>query len=127
MTELFSDLEDDLDMEDDIPPPAPSSFSPPNRQGSLLVTLLDQNPYSLWGLPKLATRPPDFCPGTRDRQPRYKLTRSFEFKPEVYEGYGHRRTLGFKKGVSKDGNQEIIGRKGGARTWEFVRREQDEE
>lgn len=94
-------------------------FNPPTRQGSILITLLDQAPYSLWGVKSLATRPPPLCPGTTAPQPKYTLVRSFEFHPDVYEGYAHRRTLGFKAGVSKASNEEITGRKGSARTWEF--------
>jgi len=105
----------------DISNPAPTSFTPPNRRGTVLFTLLDQPPYSLWNLPSLAKRPPHLCPGTNLLQPRYKLIRSFEFNPEVYSGYTHRRTLGFKEGLSKGANEEILGRKGRARTWEFAR------
>jgi 25S rRNA (uracil2634-N3)-methyltransferase len=47
--------------------------------------------------------------------------RSWEFDPALYPGYAHRRTIGFKDGVSKKGNEEIVGRKGMARTWEFER------
>jgi len=111
----------------DILNPAPSSFTPPNRRGTVLFTLLDQNPYTLWNLPSLAKRPPQVCPGTNLAQPRYKLIRSFEFNPEVYTGYTHRRTLGFKEGLSKGANEEIMGRKGKARTWEFARWEGEEE
>jgi len=118
-------------LEDDETP-IPSTFNPPNRQGTLLITLLNQNPYTLWNLPKLATKPPPPPPShsltQREKsQPRYKLLRSFEFRPEVYEGYAHRRTLGFKEGLSKGENEEIKGRKGSARTWEFVGVEAEEE
>ena len=119
-----ADLEGVSDLEDDLYAnitPVPSSFTPPIRQGTVLITLLDQNPYSLWNLPKLATKPPPTCPGTRLPQPKYTLLRSFEFRPEVYEGYAHRRTIGFKEGVSRDDNKEITGRQGKARTWEFAR------
>lgn len=127
-----SDLEDDPDAEeaDGLPSrpktPAPTSFTPPNRTGSILITLLDQPPYTLWALPKLAKSPPEFCPGTRLPQPRFTLLRSFAFVPAVYDGYSHRRTIGFKDGVSKGQNEEITGRRGGARTWEFCRREEDD-
>jgi hypothetical protein len=95
----------------------------PNTAGTILVTLLSQPPYTHWALPKLATKPPPLCPGTRLPQPRYTLLRSFKFYPEVYEGYAHRRTIGWKEGLSKSRNEEIVGRKGEARTWEFGRRE----
>lgn len=97
-----------------------TTFTPPSKPGTLLFTLLDQAPYSLWSLRALAIRPPHLCPGTKLPQPKYKLLRSFRFNPETYPGYAHRRTLGFKEGVSKSGNEEILGRKGEARTWEFA-------
>lgn len=109
------------DVEDEYAYTPPTVFTPPKKEGTILITLLDQNPYSLWNLPKLATKPPATTPGTQSPQPRYKLLRSFEFSPEVYEGYTHRRTIGFKDGVSKSKNEEILGRKGKARTWEFMR------
>lgn len=105
---------------------APSSFTTPNRQGSFLITLLSQPPYSLWDIKGLATRPPPVCPGTREAQPRYTLKRSFEFVPAVWPGYAHRRTIGWREGLSKDDNEEIVGRIGKARTWEFVLREEEE-
>lgn len=115
-----------LELNDDVEPievetlfmPRSTEFLRPEREGTLLITLLNQPPYTLWDLPHLATRPPPFCPGTRLPQPRYRLLRSFEFRPEVYEGYEHRRTIGFKEGFSKVRNEEILGRKGKARTWE---------
>ncbi|OCF34229.1 hypothetical protein I317_02439 [Kwoniella heveanensis CBS 569] len=98
-------------------------FTPPKRQGSILLTLLSCPPYTLWTVPKLATKPPHLCPGTHLPQPKYDLARSFEFVPALYEGYEHRRTIGWKDGKSKGANEEILGRKGKARTWEFVRAE----
>jgi 25S rRNA (uracil2634-N3)-methyltransferase len=100
--------------------PNTNTFTPPKKPGTLLITLLDQAPYSLWSLRALAIRPPHVCPGTKLPQPKYKLIRSFRFDPATYPGYAHRRTLGFKEGVSKSGNEEILGRKGEARTWEFA-------
>lgn len=124
--EDFGGFDDD---EDDMPKTkgyAPSSFTTPNRQGSFLITLLSQPPYSLWDIKGLATRPPPVCPGTREAQPRYTLKRSFEFVPAVWPGYAHRRTIGWREGLSKDDNEEIVGRIGKARTWEFVLREEAE-
>ncbi|WVQ94879.1 hypothetical protein IAU59_001963 [Kwoniella sp. CBS 9459] len=102
-------------------------FTPPKKQGSILLTLLSCPPYTLWTVPKLATRPPHLCPGTHHVQPKYELARSFEFVPSLYEGYEHRRTIGWKDGKSKGANEEILGRKGKARTWEFVRAPPDAE
>ena len=117
----------------------------PDRQGTILVTLLDQPPYTLWNLPKLATKPPPTTPtetylpsapaskgkskpkahghGVIKAQPRYILLRSFAFEPELWDGYAHRRTIGFKEGLSMAQNEEIVGRKGRARTWEFAARD----
>ena len=102
------------------------SSDPPKVQGTILITLLNQPPYTLWNLPKLATHPPPLCPGTDLPQSRYTLLRSFRFHPDLYEGYEHRRTIGWKDGVSKGGNAEIKGRKGEARTWEFALRPQED-
>jgi len=106
---------------------APASFTPPNREGTLLVTLLDQNPYTLWDIKGLATRPPPLCPGTKVAQPKYRLLRSFEFVPAAYPGYAHRRTIGWREGKSFANNEEIVGRKGRARTWEFALRDDEVE
>lgn len=123
----FGGLDDDDDEDEGTRPKhyAPSSFTTPNRQGTILFTLLSQPPYSLWGIKGLATRPPPVCPGTRDPQPRYTLKRSFEFVPAVWPGYAHRRTIGWREGLSKDDNEEILGRIGKARTWEFAVREEE--
>jgi 25S rRNA (uracil2634-N3)-methyltransferase len=107
--------------------PVPASFSPPNKEGSLLITLLDQNPYALWGAKALATHPPVLCPGTKLAQPTYRLLRSFEFVPQAYPGYAHRRTIGWREGKSFSNNEEILGRKGRARTWEFALKEEEED
>lgn len=120
-----SDIEDEEDEDEDEDDLKPKGFTPtlnpPERQGSILITLLNQAPYTLWSLPQLAQRPPPHCPGTRLQQPRYQLERSFKFHPDLYPGYAHRRTIGWKEGKSKSDNEEIVGRQGEARTWEFVK------
>ena len=121
---------DDLDPEDNTTFGAQDSdkpFSPPKKQGTILITLLNQPPYTLWSLPRLGTRPPPLCPGTNLPQPKYELLRSFVFDPAIWAGYEHRRTLGFKEGVSKGWNEEILGRKGEARTWEFALTQTEED
>ena len=40
-------------------------------------------------------------------QPNYIILRSFEFSPADYEGYEHRRTVGFKDGVSSGKNEDL--------------------
>ncbi|GAB1525635.1 hypothetical protein RhiTH_008798 [Rhizoctonia solani] len=110
--------------------------------GSVLITLREQEPYTLWDLPRLAKNP--VIPATSrsvSPQPRYVQVRSFAFLPEVYPGYSrrgldynwtlryeHRRTSGWDEkesplvGASKScesGNHE---ERGSSRTWEFVLR-----
>ncbi|KAF8604894.1 hypothetical protein BDV93DRAFT_491630 [Ceratobasidium sp. AG-I] len=88
------------------------------RAGSVLVTLREQEPYTLWDLPRLAKRP--IAPTTSRTalpQPRYIQTRSFAFHVEAYPGYEHRRTSG-GTGTGEGGNFEG----GPCRTWEFVLR-----
>ncbi|KAF8750478.1 hypothetical protein RHS01_09251 [Rhizoctonia solani] len=97
--------------------------------GSVLITLREQEPYTLWDLPRLAKNP--VIPATSrsvSPQPRYVQVRSFAFPPEVYPGYEHRRTSGWDEkesplvGASKScesGNHE---ERGSSRTWEFVLR-----
>ncbi|WWC72191.1 uncharacterized protein I206_106151 [Kwoniella pini CBS 10737] len=102
----------------------------PNKKGSILITLLNCLPYKLWSLTKLATKPPFFTPGLggeskKFKQPRYKLKRSFKFDLNLYKNYEHRRTIGFKKGLSKSKNEEILRKNGDARMYEFVLKNND--
>ncbi len=99
-------------------------FVTPHRQGTILITLRNAPPYTLWEVPRLATHPPRTT-GIVSGQPRYRICRFFAFDPALYPGYEHRRTLGFKEGVSKGGNEEIL-RGGGGRTWEFALRNDKE-
>lgn len=85
------------------------------KQGTLLVTLKNSLPYTLWDVPKLATRPP-----ANSLNPRYRLLRSFAFHPDLYPGYSHRRTIGWREGKSKSENEELLSGSGGLRTWEFA-------
>ncbi|KAJ9120205.1 hypothetical protein QFC22_003105 [Naganishia vaughanmartiniae] len=114
---------------------AAKDFSPPRKQGTVLITLKNSPPYTLWDIHHLATRPPILTPQqhsvpTGTIQPRYRLLRSFAFDPAFWPGYEHRRTLGFKEGVSKDGNTELRefggseGANGKLRTWEFAVKEE---
>jgi 25S rRNA (uracil2634-N3)-methyltransferase len=109
------------------------TFHPPTKQGTVLITLKNSAPYTLWDIHHLATRPPAHPVRRRagdltdDKQPRYRLLRSFAFDPTMWPGYEHRRTLGFKEGVSKAANLELM--QGGGlegetaiglcKTWEF--------
>lgn len=111
--EINSDAEMDMDQDmttTKIPSAIPSS---PTTSGTVLVTLRTISPYSLWSLPHLATRGPLLLPSILPKplpktpQPSYLVLRSFEFNPMDYEGYEHRRTIGFKEGVSSGKNEDL--------------------
>jgi len=76
------------------------------QPGELHVTLKEYHPYTLWEPKKLAQRA-----GWRTKV-------SYRFDPTVFEGYAHRRTLGFKPGQSAEANEEVAK---GARTFCFER------
>lgn len=131
--EGVSDLDEDEMMEGEAGSTSLALESIKNQKGVVLITLRDAVPYTLWDLPHLFTRPPPpppvatIAPHLRPAsltkttlpptQPKYALLRSFAFHPTLYPGYAHRRTIGFKDGVSKSENEEIDSR-GGGRTWE---------
>jgi 25S rRNA (uracil2634-N3)-methyltransferase len=108
---------------------------PPKTQGTILVTLKDSIPYSLWNLKALATRPgdtlgshPAFVALNRNKtmgdQPRYNVCRSFAFVPDLYPGYAHVRTKGSREGSKRD--DDVIARgTGGTRTWEFALKQRE--
>lgn len=81
--------------------------------GTVLITLRTDNPYSLWHVQALATRGPLLAPSILPRplpagkQPTYKVVRSWEFDARDYEGYEHRRTVGWKEGVSSGPNEDL--------------------
>lgn len=79
----------------------------PNVDGEILVTLKTGEPYSQWDIKGIA------------KVVGLKTKTSFEFLPEWYEGYSHRRTIGFEEGLSKTDNEEL--RKQGCRTYVFTK------
>ncbi|KAG9073914.1 hypothetical protein FS749_014573 [Ceratobasidium sp. UAMH 11750] len=99
--------------------------SGPKRAGSVLVTLREQEPYSLWDLPRLAKNPvvlDKLNSKNAGAQPRYIQVRSFVFHAEAYPGYEHRRTSGWH-----EREQALVGptsgdERGPCRTWEFMLR-----
>ncbi|KAJ2619007.1 hypothetical protein GGI25_006434 [Coemansia spiralis] len=66
-----------------------------NRPGQIHVSLKSGLPYSQWNIKQLARECGLASLGTRP------------FDIDAFPGYEHRRTLGFKAGVSKDENEEI--------------------
>lgn len=111
--EAFSDAEDADDAEDEANVALALAPPPPTTAGTVLVTLRTTAPYSLWSLPHLGTRGSLIAPSILPRplppiaQPNYKVLRSFDFMPADYEGYEHRRTIGFKEGVSSGKNEDL--------------------
>ncbi|KAG6813234.1 hypothetical protein H0H92_012871 [Tricholoma furcatifolium] len=83
-------------------------------RGTVLITLRNVVPYTLWDVPRLAKKPPLPTTGSTPPNPRYTLLRSFGFNRSVYEGYEHRMTKGTRvHGLGKTGEG------GEDRTWEF--------
>ncbi|PVF98605.1 hypothetical protein CPB86DRAFT_351251 [Serendipita vermifera] len=104
-------LSDDSGLEDNdlIEEESPSLNT--GTRGTVLVTLRDTPPYTLWNVPELAKKP-------SEGEPRYKQLRSFAFNPDHYPGYAHRRTAGHKG----DREVPVLKEREGvadARTWEF--------
>jgi 25S rRNA (uracil2634-N3)-methyltransferase len=64
-------------------------------QGRVVITIKEGIPYDLWELKALA------------KGEGFRCVLSLKFKPEEFPDYFHRRTIGFKEGVSKNSNQEI--------------------
>ena len=104
-------------------------LSPPMRQGSVLITIRNTPPYTLWNVPMLgkklrsvfgaiaASAPPPpkgtFMPTLADVDragAEYVVWRSFEFDPQMWKGYSHRRTVGFVEGLSTSNNEDLLRR-----------------
>ncbi|RUS21139.1 hypothetical protein BC937DRAFT_93526 [Endogone sp. FLAS-F59071] len=81
-----------------------------SAHGELHVTLKSGAPYDLWNVRQLVKQTGSLAVKT-----------TLPFVPEAYPGYEHRRTLGFKDGTSKAGNEEIEGKS--PKTYVFVREE----
>ncbi|KAG5721890.1 UPF0617 protein [Termitomyces sp. T112] len=83
-------------------------------RGTVLITLRNVVPYTLWDVPRLAKKPPLPTTGSTPPNPRYTLLRSFGFNRSAYKGYEHRMTKGTRaRGTGKTGEG------GEDRTWEF--------
>lgn len=74
------------------------------------MTIKAGEPYDSWKVPRLAQ-------GTGLR-----LKRAFEFFPQLYDGYEHRRTLGAQShGVEEGGPAPNADLLGGAKTFAFAK------
>ncbi|THV06511.1 hypothetical protein K435DRAFT_848989 [Dendrothele bispora CBS 962.96] len=104
---------DNADTEVDDTKPTTSS-----ERGTVLVTLRNVPPYTLWDVPKLAKNPPPPMQGSIPPNPRYTLLQSFVFHRQIWKGYEHRMTKGERAhGTGKTGEG------GEDRTWEFCLRD----
>ncbi|TFK70440.1 hypothetical protein BDN72DRAFT_896446 [Pluteus cervinus] len=82
-------------------------------RGTILITLRNVPPYTLWDLPRLAKKPP-LPTGSTPPNPHFTLLRSFAFVRSLWKGYEHRMT----KGERANGTGRT-GEGGEDRTWEF--------
>ncbi|MCO5585043.1 hypothetical protein L7F22_038975 [Adiantum nelumboides] len=165
--EAISDNELDFsDTNEEIPNSVqPTIVRPLPHAGSILITLRDCKPYTLWDVATLAKRISSIwqtiiqsapSPGKGIRMPSredidviakiielsnshtskttkknsegrkgYLIWQSFAFDPKDWPGYAHRRTIGWKEGVSKAENEEILRgnhvdeQRASCRTWQF--------
>ncbi|KAL0066622.1 hypothetical protein AAF712_006426 [Marasmius tenuissimus] len=89
-------------------------LSSAGSRGTVLITLRNVAPYTLWDVPKLAKNPPPPKQGSTPPNPKYTLLRSFAFYRALWKGYEHRMTKGERaQGAGKTGEG------GEDRTWEF--------
>ncbi|KAF9013611.1 hypothetical protein BDZ89DRAFT_1077010 [Hymenopellis radicata] len=102
--------DDDADEEEDNE----DLRSMSGARGSILITLRNVTPYTLWDIPRLAKHPPAPIAGSTPPNSSYILLRSFVFHRSFWEGYEHRMTKGERAhGTGKTGEG------GEDRTWEF--------
>eukprot|EP00038_Savillea_parva_P012758 m.206766 g.206766 ORF g.206766 m.206766 type:complete len:289 (-) comp23475_c0_seq1:247-1113(-) len=81
-----------------------------HEDGEIHITVKRGEPYDTWAVPKVVTA----------EVPTLRLKNSYDFDPDRYPGFCHRRTLGFEKGLSEEGNAEIL--KEGSKTYVFSHR-----
>lgn len=78
--------------------------------GSIIVTLFEGVPYTLWNIRDLA------------RHSGLQVERSFKFQASAYPGYHHARTLGVVKSNTGDAGGGWKGEDRPARSYIFVRK-----
>lgn len=79
-------------------------------EGEIHITTKTCKPYDLWDVRTLAKTTGQLA-----------IKTTLPFHPDHYPGYEHRRTLGFKEGVSKANNAEIL--QANPKTFVIVRKE----
>jgi len=78
--------------------------------GSIIVTLFEGEPYTLWNIRDLA------------RHSGLQVERSFKFQASAYPGYHHARTLGVVKGKNGEAGAGWKGEERASRSYVFVRK-----
>ncbi|KAI2639904.1 hypothetical protein GGS26DRAFT_542241 [Hypomontagnella submonticulosa] len=81
--------------------------------GSVIVTLFEGEPYTLWNIRDLA------------RHSGLQVERSFKFQASAYPGYHHARTLGVVKSKSGEVGGGWKGEDRAARSYVFVRKDEE--
>ncbi|GJE86229.1 similar to ATP-binding protein (DUF2431) [Phanerochaete sordida] len=105
---------DDSDREDVNSEDEGQSSGSADSRGTILVTLRNVPPYTLWDLPRLAKNPPPPQSQADPVNPSYVQHRSFVFHRSLWKGYQHKMT----KGERAHGTG-TTGQGGEDRTWEF--------
>ncbi|ORY70081.1 uncharacterized protein BCR38DRAFT_420957 [Pseudomassariella vexata] len=80
--------------------------------GSIIVTLFEGEPYTLWNIRDLA------------RHSGLQVERSFKFQASAYPGYHHTRTLGVVRSKTGEVGGGWKGEERAARSYIFVRKEE---
>lgn len=78
--------------------------------GSIIVTLFEGEPYTLWNVRDLA------------RHSGLQVERSFKFQAPAYPGYHHARTLGVIKSKTGEAGAGWKGEERPARSYIFIRK-----
>ncbi|KAF8641072.1 hypothetical protein AX17_000716 [Amanita inopinata Kibby_2008] len=109
---------DAIVQDEDEPLPSHVSSDVEKTRGTILITLRNVTPYTLWDLPRLAKKPPPPATANMPPNPRFIQLRSFAFIRSAWPGYEHRMTKGERAhGTGKTGEG------GEDRTWEFCLRD----
>ncbi|KAJ3287414.1 hypothetical protein HK104_008635 [Borealophlyctis nickersoniae] len=82
------------------------------EDGEIHITLKEGEPYDSWNV-RAQAKATDIL----------VCARSARFDPSLYEGYAHRRTIGFSEGLSAQDNEEILRK--ACRTYVFVQKTVD--
>jgi len=131
---LLKQIKESEKLTTPTPPRKPKFY---DRGGEIHITLKLGEPYDSWRIAKVAAQLNDnqrkaqeereieaeVEPGAYSSKfPKLDLLRGLPFVASAFDGYSHRRTIGFKHNLSAESNQEL---KKGARTYVFVRSDTD--